>query len=87
MSFALFFIGEYGALLVMSTLCVILFWGGWLPHNYIVLAVKTCIIIFIFVWVRAAFPRYRYDQLMRLGWKVFLPLALGFVVLVSSVIF
>jgi len=87
MSFALFFIGEYGALLVMSTLCVILFLGGWLPYNYVVLGVKTCIMIFIFVWVRAAFPRYRYDQLMRLGWKVFLPLALGFVVLVSSVIF
>jgi NADH-quinone oxidoreductase subunit H len=87
MSFALFFIGEYGALLVMSTLCVILFLGGWLPYNYIVLGVKTCIMIFIFVWVRAAFPRYRYDQLMRLGWKVFLPIALGFVVLVSSLIF
>jgi NADH-quinone oxidoreductase subunit H len=86
MSFALFFIGEYGALLVMSTLIVILFFAGWLPGNYILLGVKICIIVFLFVWVRAAFPRYRYDQLMRLGWKVFLPLSLGFVVCISGLL-
>lgn len=86
MSFALFFIGEYGALLLMSTLIVILFFGGWLPLNYILLGIKICLIIFIFVWVRAAFPRYRYDQLMRLGWKVFLPLSLGFVICVSGLL-
>jgi NADH-quinone oxidoreductase subunit H len=86
MSFALFFIGEYGALLVMSTLIVILFFGGWLPFNYILIGIKTCLIIFIFVWVRAAFPRYRYDQLMRLGWKVFLPLSLGFVICISGLL-
>ncbi len=85
MSFALFFIGEYGALLVMSTLISILFLGGWVPLNYIFLGIKVCFIVFCFVWVRAAFPRYRYDQLMRLGWKVFLPLSLGFVVLISGI--
>ena len=86
MSFALFFIGEYGALLVMSTLIVILFFGGWLPLNYLFLGIKVCFIVFLFVWVRAAFPRYRYDQLMRLGWKVFLPLSLGFVLFISGII-
>jgi NADH-quinone oxidoreductase subunit H len=86
MSFALFFIGEYGALLVMSTLISLLFFGGWLPGNYIILGLKTCFIVFIFVWVRAAFPRYRYDQLMRLGWKVFLPVSLGFVILISGIL-
>ncbi len=83
MSFALFFIGEYGALLVMSVLIVLLFMGGWLPGLYILLGLKVCLIIFVFIWVRAAFPRYRYDQLMRLGWKVFLPISLGFLVLVA----
>lgn len=86
MSFALFFIGEYGALLVMSTLIVILFFGGWLPLNYLFLGIKVCFIVFLFVWVRAAFPRYRYDQLMRLGWKVFLPVSLGFVLFISGII-
>ena len=86
MSFALFFIGEYGALLVMSTLIVILFFGGWLPLNYLFLGIKVCFIVFLFVWVRAAFPRYRYDQLMRLGWKIFLPVSLGFVLFISGII-
>ena len=86
MSFALFFIGEYGALLVMSTLITLLFFGGWLPINYIFLGIKVCLVIFVFIWVRAAFPRYRYDQLMRLGWKVFLPLSIGFVILVSGIL-
>ncbi|MCL4131365.1 UNVERIFIED_CONTAM: hypothetical protein GTU68_060094 [Idotea baltica] len=75
MSFALFFVGEYGSILLMSSLVVIFFLG-----------MKTLLIVFIFVWVRAAFPRYRYDQLMRLGWKVFLPLSLGWVVFVSGFI-
>lgn len=86
MSFALFFIGEYGALLVMSTLIALLFFGGWLPFNYILLGIKVCFIVFLFVWVRAAFPRYRYDQLMRLGWKVFLPISLGFVLFISGIL-
>jgi NADH-quinone oxidoreductase subunit H len=86
MSFALFFIGEYGALLVMSTLITLLFFGGWLPINYIFLGIKVCLVIFVFIWVRAAFPRYRYDQLMRLGWKVFLPISLGFVLFISGIL-
>lgn len=86
MSFALFFIGEYGALLVMSVLIVLLFMGGWLPGLYILLGLKVCLIIFVFIWVRAAFPRYRYDQLMRLGWKVFLPISLGFLTLVAGIV-
>jgi len=86
MSFALFFIGEYGSILLMSTLTAILFMGGWLPLNTIFFSLKIVFVVFCFVWVRAAFPRYRYDQLMRLGWKVFLPLSLGWVVLVSGLI-
>lgn len=86
MSFALFFIGEYGALLVMSTLIVVLFFGGWLPFNYLLLGIKVCFVVFLFVWVRAAFPRYRYDQLMRLGWKIFLPISLGFVLFISGIL-
>ena len=86
MSFALFFIGEYGALLVMSVLLGILFLGGWLLGNYLSLGIKTCIIIFIFIWIRAAFPRYRYDQLMRLGWKIFLPLTISLIVFISGIL-
>ncbi len=70
----------------MSTLIVLLFFGGWLPLNYILLGLKICFIVFLFVWVRAAFPRYRYDQLMRLGWKVFLPISLGFVLFISGIL-
>lgn len=86
MSFALFFIGEYGSIFLMSTLVSILFLGGWLPLNTIFFSLKIVMVVFCFVWVRAAFPRYRYDQLMRLGWKVFLPLSLGWVVLVSGLL-
>jgi len=86
MSFALFFIGEYGSILLMSTLTVILFMGGWLGivNSVFWLGLKVTFIVFAFVWVRAAFPRYRYDQLMRLGWKVFLPMSLGWVVFTSG---
>lgn len=86
MSFALFFIGEYGSILLMSTLTSILFLGGWMPMNTILFGCKIVLVVFCFIWVRAAFPRYRYDQLMRLGWKVFLPLSLGWVVAVSGLI-
>ena len=82
MGFALFFLGEYGNMIVMSSLCSLFFLGGWLPPaNWLVFlwlppifwfGLKTILFLFLFVWVRAAFPRYRYDQLMRLGWKVFL---------------
>ncbi len=87
MSFALFFIGEYGSIFLMSTIIVLLFLGGWLPINVIIFSIKIVIIIFIFIWIRVAFPRYRYDQLMRLGWKVFLPLALGWVIFIGGIIF
>jgi NADH-quinone oxidoreductase subunit H len=87
MSFALFFIGEYGNILLMSSLTSILFLGGWLPFGPLLFSVKTIYIVILFIWVRAAFPRYRYDQLMRLGWKVFLPLSLGWVLLLSSFFF
>lgn len=96
MGFALFFLGEYANILVMSTLCALFFLGGWLPPSHLVifqwipgvfwLGVKIVFFLFLFIWVRAAFPRYRYDQLMRLGWKVFLPLSLAWVVLVSGIL-
>jgi len=86
MTFALFFVGEYGSILLMSGLCVILFLGGWLIGGTVSMGTKTVFTVFLFIWVRAAFPRYRYDQLMRLGWKVFLPLSLGWVVFVSGLL-
>lgn len=86
MSFALFYIGEYGSILLMSTLTTVLFLGGWLGivNSVIWFGIKVTFIVFVFIWVRAAFPRYRYDQLMRLGWKVFLPLSLGWVIFTSG---
>jgi len=96
MGFALFFLGEYANMILMSTLASILFLGGWLPPlnaalfywipSGVWLGLKVCFFLFLFIWVRAAFPRYRYDQLMRLGWKVFLPLSLAAVVFVSGVL-
>ncbi|CCG09327.1 NADH-quinone oxidoreductase subunit NuoH [Pararhodospirillum photometricum] len=94
MPFALFFLGEYGNMILMSSLCVVLFLGGWLPPLDIApfnalpgilwFALKVCAILFVFLWVRATFPRYRYDQLMRLGWKIFLPASLLWVVLTAG---
>lgn len=91
--FALFFLGEYGNMILMSSLTVILFLGGWLaPFSLhfldgpVCFAVKTLIFICLFIWARAAYPRYRYDQLMRLGWKVFLPLSMAWVVLTAGVL-
>ena len=96
MGFALFFLGEYANMILMSAMTSILFLGGWLPPfdmlpftlvpGPIWLAIKICFCLFIFLWVRATFPRYRYDQLMRLGWKVFLPLSLAGVVIVAGVL-
>jgi len=96
MGFALFFLGEYANMILMSAMTSILFLGGWLPPfdmlpftlvpGPIWLAIKICFCLFIFIWVRATFPRYRYDQLMRLGWKVFLPLSLAGVVIVAGVL-
>lgn len=96
MTFALFFLGEYANMILMSAIGTILFLGGWLaPFNLeifagipgiIWFALKISFLLFIFLWVRATFPRYRYDQLMRLGWKVFLPFSLGWVVLTAGVL-
>lgn len=96
MGFALFFLGEYANMILMSAMTSILFLGGWLPPFDMVpftlipgpiwLALKIAFCLFIFLWVRATFPRYRYDQLMRLGWKVFLPLSLAGVVVVAGVL-
>jgi NADH:ubiquinone oxidoreductase subunit H len=92
MTFALFFLAEYGHIILMSLLNVLLFFGGWLspiyflPDSPIWLAIKTAFFVFAFIWVRASFPRIRYDQLMQLLWKNYLPLSLGFVVFISSVL-
>jgi NADH-quinone oxidoreductase subunit H len=96
MSFALFFLGEYANMILMSALTTILFLGGWLPpidiapFNWIPgpvwFVAKICLCLFTFIWVRATFPRYRYDQLMRLGWKVFLPFSLLWLVLTALVL-
>ena len=94
--YALFFLGEYANMFLVSAMTSILFLGGWLPPfdiaplNWIPgvvwLALKVAFCLFTFIWVRATVPRYRYDQLMRLGWKVFLPLSLGWVVLTAGVL-
>ena len=94
MSFALFWLGEYANILLMCSLCTILFMGGWLPPVewaplYYVPGIvwflgKTFFFFFLFSWIWATVPRYRYDQLMRLGWKVFLPMSLIFVAVISG---
>jgi NADH-quinone oxidoreductase subunit H len=94
MSFALYWLGEYANVLLMCALNAVLFWGGYLPPLdipvlYLVpgvvwMLLKILFFFFIFSWVKATVPRYRYDQLMRLGWKVFLPLSLLFVFVISG---
>ncbi|MFZ4761832.1 MAG: NADH-quinone oxidoreductase subunit NuoH [Alphaproteobacteria bacterium] len=98
MSFALFFLGEYANMILMSAMTTILFLGGWLPPFGLDIAplnwlprplwfiLKICAVLFVFLWVRATLPRYRYDQLMRLGWKVFLPFSLLWVLVVAGVL-
>jgi NADH-quinone oxidoreductase subunit H len=96
MTFALFFLGEYANMILMSAMTSILFLGGWLPPldipplNWIPgpiwFALKIAFVLFVFLWVRATVPRYRYDQLMRLGWKVFLPFSLFWVILTAGVL-
>ena len=96
MTFALFFLGEYANMILMSGMTAVLFLGGWLPpidiapFNWIPgpiwFFLKISLILFCFLWVRATFPRYRYDQLMRLGWKVFLPFSLAWVVITAGVL-
>jgi NADH-quinone oxidoreductase subunit H len=94
MAFALFFLGEYANMILMGGLTTILFLGGWLapfgiaPFTWIPgplwFIAKVLLCLFVFLWVRATFPRYRYDQLMRLGWKVFLPLSLAWLVVTAG---
>jgi NADH-quinone oxidoreductase subunit H len=96
MGFALFFLGEYANILMMCALCSILFLGGWLPPfntlpftlipGPLWFGIKISAMAFLFIWVRAAYPRYRYDQLMRLGWKVFLPLSLAWVLFTAGIL-
>ncbi len=96
MTFALFFLGEYANMILMSAMTAILFLGGWLPPFNVAPFTwipgpiwffgKIALVLFFFLWVRATFPRYRYDQLMRLGWKVFLPFSLFWVVLTAGIL-
>jgi NADH-quinone oxidoreductase subunit H len=94
MAFAAYWLGEYANVLLMCALNATLFWGGWLPPldwaplylvpGFIWFLLKVFFFFFVFSWIKATVPRYRYDQLMRLGWKVFLPVSLSFVVIVSG---
>ena len=96
MTFALFFLGEYGNMIMVSAMTAILFLGGWLapfgvaPFTWVPgivwFLLKTALMMFVILWVRATFPRFRYDQLMRLGWKVFLPFSLFWLVLTAGVL-
>ena len=93
MSFAMFFLAEYANMILVSMLCTIMFLGGWLPPidsvvfnwipGWIWLAIKVFVVVTMFLWVRATFPRYRYDQIMRLGWKIFIPITLVWLVVVG----
>ncbi len=96
MTFGLFFLGEYANMILMSAMTAILFLGGWLspipfaPFTWVPgpiwFIIKICLVLFMFIWVRATFPRFRYDQLMRLGWKVFLPLSLVWLIVTAGVL-
>ena len=96
MPFMMFMLGEYLAIMMLCSLTTILFLGGWLPPvdvwffnwvpGIIWFVLKTCMVFFMFAMVKAFVPRYRYDQLMRLGWKVFLPISLAMVVIIAFVI-
>jgi NADH-quinone oxidoreductase subunit H len=94
MSFAMFFLAEYANMILVSMLTVLLFLGGWLSPfgfldfipGWIWLAAKVFVVATLFLWVRATFPRYRYDQIMRLGWKIFIPVTLVWLVVVGAVI-
>jgi len=94
MGFAIFFLAEYASMWLVSILAVLLFLGGWLSPidsalfnavpGWIWLAIKTFIVVSMFIWIRATFPRFRYDQIMRLGWKIFIPLTLVWLLLVGG---
>jgi NADH-quinone oxidoreductase subunit H len=94
MAFAMFFLAEYANMILVSVLCVILFLGGWLSPidsaffnwvpGWIWLGLKSFVVVTMFLWVRATFPRFRYDQIMRLGWKIFIPVTLVWLVVVGA---
>jgi NADH-quinone oxidoreductase subunit H len=98
MTFAVFFLAEYANMILISALTAVMFWGGWLSPfegwpilgplfewvpGFFWLAIKTAFFMFLFLWLRATFPRYRYDQIMRLGWKVFIPITIVWIALVG----
>ena len=92
MSFAMFFLAEYANMWLVSIMTVIMFLGGWLPPfeflsfipGWIWLGIKTFVVVTMFLWVRSTFPRYRYDQIMRLGWKIFIPVTLVWLVVIGA---
>ncbi|WP_367067790.1 NADH-quinone oxidoreductase subunit NuoH [Oryzisolibacter sp. LB2S] len=92
MGFAIFFLAEYAAMWLVSILAVLMFLGGWLPPvealafipGWIWLGIKTFVVVSMFIWIRATFPRYRYDQIMRLGWKIFIPVTLVWLLIVGA---
>ena len=92
MGFALFFLAEYANMILVSGLAAVLFLGGWLspvpgvPDSFLWFAAKTSFFLFLFLWFRATFPRYRYDQIMRLGWKIFLPITMVWIVVVAAMV-
>ena len=91
MGFAVFFLAEYANMILLSALASVMFLGGWLPPfeflsfipGWIWLGIKTFVVVSLFIWFRASFPRYRYDQIMRLGWKIFIPVTLVWLVVVA----
>jgi len=89
-AFALFFLAEYMNMILISALCAVMFLGGWLsplpflPDGFLWLVLKVAFVLFLFLWFRATFPRYRYDQIMRLGWKVLIPVTLVWLVVVAA---
>ena len=94
MAFAMFFLAEYANMILISAMCSIMFLGGWYPPidsallnwipAWIWLGLKTFVVVTLFIWVRATFPRFRYDQIMRLGWKIFIPITLIWLVVVGG---
>jgi NADH-quinone oxidoreductase subunit H len=94
MAFAIFFLAEYANMILVATLTSLMFLGGWNPlfdfapfnwiPGFIWLLAKVCFVLFLFLWFRATFPRYRYDQIMRLGWKVFIPVTLVWIVVIGA---
>lgn len=90
MAFAIFFLAEYANMILVATLAVVMFLGGWLspvpflPDSFLWMLAKIALMLFFFLWFRATFPRYRYDQIMRLGWKVFIPITLVWIIVVGA---